>query len=103
MQTTANDLAKRSKDNGGVDKEDTIQSIETMITRVESLKRKASETVYHYSRCECLKLPALGYERECWYTHPSGDEGTPPTPLGCGRRTSPDHSRVPTVVRYEIR
>ena len=49
MQTTANDLTKRSKDSGGLDREDAIQSIDTMITRVEGLKRKVSETVYRHS------------------------------------------------------
>lgn len=45
MQTTANDLVERSKNDGGVDKEDAIQSIDTIITRVEGLKRKVNETM----------------------------------------------------------
>jgi hypothetical protein len=49
MQTTANDLAKRSKNDGGVDREDAIQSIDAMITRVENLKRKVSEATYRRS------------------------------------------------------
>jgi len=62
MQTTANDLAQRSKNGGGVDKEDGVQSIDSMITRVENLKRRVSETVCRRSRHECLKLPAFGFE-----------------------------------------
>ena len=62
LQTTANDLAKRSKDSGEVDKEDSVQNIDAMITRVENLKRKVSETVHRHPRCKGLKLPALGYE-----------------------------------------
>ena len=62
MQTTANDLAQRSKNGGGVDKEDGVQSIDSMITRVENLKRRVSETVFCRSRHECLKLPAFGFE-----------------------------------------
>lgn len=46
MQTTANDLVERSKNGGGVEKEDAIQSIDAMITRVENLKRKVSETLF---------------------------------------------------------
>ena len=103
MQMTANDLAKRSKDGGGVDNEGAVQSIDTMITRVENLKRKVSEAMHCHSQCERLKIPALRYERERWYTYSSGDEGTSPTPLRCRRCTSPDHSGVPTVVRYEVR
>jgi len=48
LQTTTSDLAKRSKDGEGVDKEDAIQNIDAMITRVENLKRKVSETVYRH-------------------------------------------------------
>jgi macrophage erythroblast attacher len=44
MQTTTNDLVDRSK-NGGVDEEDAVQSIDTMITRVENLKRKVGQPV----------------------------------------------------------
>ena len=46
MQTTTGDLVERSKNGGGVDKEDAVQSIDAMITRVEGLKRKVSETTY---------------------------------------------------------
>jgi hypothetical protein len=42
MQTTTGDLVERSKNGGEVDKEDAIQSIDSMITRVENLKRKVS-------------------------------------------------------------
>jgi len=62
MQATANDLAQRSKNCGGVDKEDGIQSIDSMITRVENLKRRVSETISRHSRHECIKLPAFGFE-----------------------------------------
>jgi len=103
MQTTANDLVKRSKGDGGVDKEDAVQSIDTMITRVENLKRKVSGTVHHHSWRKCLKLPALGSERERRYTHSSSDERTSPTPLGRRRCRNPNHLGVPTVVRYEVR
>jgi len=103
MQTTANDLAERSKNGGEVDKEDAIQSIDAMITRVENLKRKVSKITYRYPWCGCLNLPVLGFERECRYPHPSGDEGTPPTPLCRGRCPNPNHSGVPTVVGYEVR
>lgn len=40
MQTTTSDLVERSKNGGEVDKEDTIQSIDAMVARVENLKRK---------------------------------------------------------------
>ena len=103
MQTAANDLVERANNGGGLDKEDAIQSIDTVITRVENLKRKVSESSYRYECRECLRSPALGSERECRYTYSSGDEGTSPTPLGCGRCANPDHSGVPTVVRYEAR
>jgi len=43
MQTITNDLAKRSKNSGVVDKEDATQNIDAMITRVENLKRKLSD------------------------------------------------------------
>lgn len=46
MQTTTNDLVERSK-SGGVDKEDAVQGIDAMITRVENLKRKVSKQ-FHY-------------------------------------------------------
>jgi len=45
MQTTANDLVERSKNGGGVEREDAVQSIDVMITRVENLKRKVRETM----------------------------------------------------------
>lgn len=63
MQTSVNDLVERSKSSGGVDKEDTIQCVDSMITRVENLKRKVSGTIYPRFQQECLKLPALGFER----------------------------------------
>ena len=102
MQTTANDLVERSKNGGEVDKEDAVQSIDAMITRVENLKRKVSEITYRYLCYGCLKLPALGSERERRYPYSSGDEGAPPTPLCCGRCPNPNHSGVPTVVGYEV-
>ena len=102
MQTTANDLAKRSKNGGGVDKEDAIQSIDAMITRVENLKRKVSEATYRRSWCRYSSSLALGYERECRHAHPSGNEGTPPPPLGSGGYTSPNLSGVSAVVRHEV-
>jgi len=103
MQTTANDLVERSKNGGEVGKEDAAQTIDAMITRVENLKRKVSEIMYRCPWYGCLNLPALGPERECRYPHSSGDEGTSPTPLCCGRRPNPNHSGVPTVVGYEVR
>ena len=48
MQTAANDLVERSKNGGGLDKEDAIQSVDTVITRVENLKRKVSESSYRH-------------------------------------------------------
>ena len=91
MQTTANDLAERSKNGGGVDKEDTIQSIDTMITRVENLKRKVCETTHPRQLSECLKSPALGFKRECRHTYSSSDEGTSPTSVGRGRCANSDY------------
>lgn len=40
-----NDLVEWSRNGGGVEKEDAIQSIDAVITRVDSLKRKVSETM----------------------------------------------------------
>ncbi|KAF9787953.1 CTLH/CRA C-terminal to lish motif domain-containing protein [Thelephora terrestris] len=42
IQATTSGLVERSK-NGGADKEDAIQTIDAMITRVENLKRKLSD------------------------------------------------------------
>jgi hypothetical protein len=52
---TTNDLVERSKNGGGVDKEDAVQSIEAMITRVENLKRKVNETTCLPLRHNLLK------------------------------------------------
>lgn len=51
MQTATNDLMDRSKKREGVDKEYAIQSIDSMITRVENLKRKVRESV-----CSCPRF-----------------------------------------------
>lgn len=102
MQTMTNELVERSKNDGAVDKEDAIQSIDAMITRVEGLKRKVSESTCICSQCEPLNLLALGFERECRYTHSIGDEGTPSAPLRRGRCTITNYFGVPAVVGHQI-
>lgn len=62
MQVTTNDLVDRSKNGGGVDKEDAIQNIDAMIARVDNLKRKVSGVTCICPQYKYLTSQALGFE-----------------------------------------